>query len=159
MGQILSSLFLELFDLFFKTPPHFVKYATIIIYHWKGSWLKNQDTWFLLLALLWKSCLTLMSLRTYSGLLACVQGHQGPGKVMSQNDILRLHLLCLGLATEWNSFLSSFHSSGLCLMHKGGSWPREHFQAVRVQKRGFPQTQGARSSSQNLNSLAVPCSI
>lgn len=68
MGQILSLLFLKLFDtlsFYFSHP--FVKYATIIIYHWKGSWLENQDTWFLLLALLWNSYVTLVSLGSHSG--------------------------------------------------------------------------------------------
>lgn len=91
---------------FLKLPYLFVKYATIIIYHRKGCWLKNQDTWFLLLALLWKSCVTLVSWRSYSGPLSRVPGNQGAGRVTSQNDVLG-HLLSLGFG-YWVAFCPLF---------------------------------------------------
>lgn len=82
------------------TPPPFIiqllcKNATTIIYQWKENWLENQVTWFLLLAPLWKTCVTLMSLRSFSGPLSFAPWKLGPGRIVSQYDILWLHLLSL----------------------------------------------------------------
>lgn len=136
---------------FLKLPSPFVKYATIIIYHRRGCWLKNQDTWFLLLALLWKSCVTLVSLRSYSGPLSRVPGNQGPGRVMSQNDVLGLHPLSLGFG-YWVAFCPLFFPFIRSVSNAQGGFPTlRTLSSSQSPKRGFPQTQGVGSSSQNLN--------
>lgn len=139
MGQMLSLLFLKLFDtlsFYFSHP--FVKYATIIIYHWKGSWLENQDTWFLLLALLWNSYVTLVSLGPTLG-LSSIFWNQGPGRIVSRHNVLRLHLLSLRYG-HWVAFGPLFFPSMVSVSNAQARHPTlRTLSSSQGPRRGFSQ--------------------